>query len=96
MCTSLDSITIPNSVTSIGNGAFGRCKSLSSITIPDSVTSIGNSAFEGGTSLTSINYTGTLDQFKQISDKVLIDIETNKGLTITCTDGKYDANLNKI
>ena len=44
--SSLTSITIPNSVTSIGNYAFYDCSSLSSITIPNSVTSIGNGAFE--------------------------------------------------
>ncbi len=44
-CRDLTSITIPNSVTSIGEFAFNCC-SLSSITIPNSITSIGNSAFE--------------------------------------------------
>ena len=39
------SITIPNSVTSIGDNAFYGCNSLTSITIPDSVTSIGEYAF---------------------------------------------------
>ena len=48
------SITIPNSVTSIGDGAFGNCTSLTSITIPNSVTSIGEGAFAGCTSLTTI------------------------------------------
>lgn len=43
----LSSVTISNSVTSIGNRAFSFCKSLSSITIPDSVTEIGSSAFWG-------------------------------------------------
>ena len=47
-------ITIPNSVTSIGNNAFSYCTSLTSITIPNSVTSIGNKAFYGCESLTSI------------------------------------------
>ena len=48
------SIVIPNSITSIGSGAFGGCSSLTSITIPNSVTSIGDAAFQFCTSLTSI------------------------------------------
>ena len=47
-------IVLPNSVTSIGNGAFYGCTSLASITIPNSVTSIGNGAFYSCTSLASI------------------------------------------
>ncbi len=48
------SYTIPNSVTSIGDGAFYGCTGLTSITIPNSVTSIGEDAFWGCTGLTSI------------------------------------------
>jgi hypothetical protein len=39
------SITLPDSVTSIGEDAFSGCSKLTSITIPDSVTSIEYSAF---------------------------------------------------
>ena len=46
-CSSLTSITIPNSVTYIGYMAFRDCSSLASITIPNSVTSIGEYAFYG-------------------------------------------------
>ena len=53
-CTSLTSITIPNSVTFIPDDAFSGCTSLSSITIPDGVTSIGNWAFKDCTSLASV------------------------------------------
>ncbi len=44
---------IPDSITSIGDHAFGSC-SLTSITIPNSVTSIGNYAFSACLGLTSI------------------------------------------
>ncbi len=47
-------VTISNSVTSIGVGAFCTCNNLVSVTIPASVTSIGNSAFSGCSSLTSV------------------------------------------
>ncbi len=45
---------IPNSVTSIGDGALQNCSSLTSIHIPDSVTSIGDGALQNCSSLTSI------------------------------------------
>jgi hypothetical protein len=47
-------LIIPDSVTSIGDYAFGNCKSLTSVTIPDSVTLIGIFAFNGCNSLTSV------------------------------------------
>ena len=53
-CTSLTSVTIPNSVTSIVGYAFNGCTSLTSVTIPDSVTSIGEFAFHNCKSLTSV------------------------------------------
>lgn len=57
---SLTSVTIPNSVTSIGSNAFTRCTNLTSITIPSSVTSIGSDAFSSCNGLTSVYYTGDI------------------------------------
>ena len=51
----LNTVTIPNSVTSIGEGAFRGCSGMTSVTIPNSVTSIGNSAFSGCSVLTSVS-----------------------------------------
>ena len=48
------SLTIPNSVTTIGESAFIYCHDLTSVTIPNSVTSIGRGAFYRCNSLTSI------------------------------------------
>jgi hypothetical protein len=53
-CASLTSVTIPNSVTSIGTGAFEGCTSLTNVTIPNSVKNIGDVAFDYCTSLTNI------------------------------------------
>jgi hypothetical protein len=49
----LTSITIPGSVTSIGESAFGACFGLTSVTIGNGVTSIGEAAFGEDSSLTN-------------------------------------------
>ena len=51
----LKSIIIPDSVTSIGDGAFALCENLTNVNIPNSVTSIGFGAFIGCSSLTSVH-----------------------------------------
>ena len=61
-CSSLRSVTIPDSVTRrtrtrIGNCAFSGCTGLTSVTIGNGVTGIGNMAFEDCKSLAQVNIT---------------------------------------
>jgi len=44
-CTRLESIELPNTITSIGDSAFESCSALANITIPNSVISIGKMVF---------------------------------------------------
>jgi hypothetical protein len=53
-CGNITSITIPNSVTTIGKGAFSECSSLASVIIPNSVTIIEAFVFSDCSSLASI------------------------------------------
>ena len=66
-CKNLVNITIPNSVTNIGIGAFWQCANLASITITNSVTSIGNYAFYDCKNLKDIYYYGTQSEWNNIS-----------------------------
>lgn len=66
-CKNLVNITIPNSVTNIGVGAFWQCANLASITITNSVTSIGNYAFYDCKTLKDIYYYGTQSEWNNIS-----------------------------
>ena len=50
----LTSVTIGNSVTSIGWSAFSGCSGLTEVTIPNSVTSIGEKAFKDCSGLTEV------------------------------------------
>ena len=77
-CGSLQSINIPDSVTSIGCGAFAWCKSLQSIKIPDSVTSIGNIAFNGCESLRKVDI---CNKNYYTQDNVLI---SSQGVVLSC------------
>lgn len=61
----IKSITLPETITSIGSSAFRGCTSLTSVTLPKSINSIGSSAFSGCTRLTSVTIP---DSVTSISD----------------------------
>jgi hypothetical protein len=50
----LETITIPEGVIGIHEGAFANCKQLRSVTLPESLKVIGDESFKGCSSLTSI------------------------------------------
>ena len=50
----LKKVTIPSSVTKIGDSCFSMCSELTSIELPNSITSIGNGAFYGCKKLTNL------------------------------------------
>ena len=54
-CSTLRSVTIPDSVTKIDVRAFINCKKLESVKIPSGVTQIGAGAFAGCSALKSVN-----------------------------------------
>ncbi len=53
-CTSITSVTIPDSIVEIGFEAFSFCTSLINLTIPNSVNIIGEGAFRGCSGLVSM------------------------------------------
>ena len=78
-CSSLTSITMPESITSIEDAAFSHCSLLTSITIPESVTSIGDSAFYDCSSLQSVTIP---DSVISIEDNAFAECSSLQSITI--------------
>ncbi|WP_144007472.1 leucine-rich repeat protein [Prevotella sp. P4-98] len=78
-CESLQSVTIPNSVTGIGGDAFYLCESLQSVTIPNSVTGIEDEAFYLCESLQSVTIPNSVIS---IGDGAFSSCESLQSVTI--------------
>lgn len=59
-CRTMKSVTIPQTVATIGEGAFRSCLELESITLPQTLTSIGAKAFQSCSALTAIEIPATV------------------------------------
>lgn len=81
-CNGLTGITIPDSVTDIGDDAFSNCEGLTSVTIPNSVKSIGNGAFDNCTGLTSVTIPGSVTSIGDSAFNYCTDLTT-----VTIPDG---------
>ncbi len=80
----LESVTIGESVESIGDYAFAYCNLLESVTIPNSVTSIGKYAFRDCTSLASVTIndsTATLGAYSFTGCTSLSSLTIGKNIT---------------
>ena len=79
-CNQIQSVTIPESVTSIGKSAFEDCSNLDSLTIKGVATSIGAYAFGSCTSLTSLSLVGS---FQTIGDYAFAYCTSLTSLSLT-------------
>ena len=74
----ITSISIPNTVISIGKNAFYNCRGLKYITIPNSVTSIGISAFYS----TGLSYVKIPDFVTSVGDNAFANCSMLTSITI--------------
>jgi hypothetical protein len=99
--TSLTSVTIPDSVTSIGDAAFGDCSGLTNVTIGNSVASIGDGAFEECPGLTSVTIPASVtsigdDAFENCSGLTNITVSAGNASYASAGGALYDNTLTTL
>ena len=80
------SVTVPDTITEIGDYTFCGYKAIKNITISSNVTYIGIEAFAWCEGLTNIYYSGTIEQWENIAKGNGYNAGTNY-YTIHCSDG---------
>ena len=89
LCSNIHSVTIPQSVTSIGYEAFCHCKNLQSLTLEGSIESMGDGAFAYCTSLKTFPLVGNI---QKIGDYTFYRCDDLENVTIpesVTSIGKY-------
>ncbi|KAL7713470.1 hypothetical protein QTN25_008991 [Entamoeba marina] len=84
--SNIETITIPNNITSIGSSCFLECKSLKSIKLPNNITSLNDQCFLNCKALTSISLPSSLQslggdcfQYCKITNNIIPDSVTSIG-----------------
>jgi len=81
-CTSLNAVSLPSNITSIGNYAFQNCTVLNSVSLPSNLLSIGSSAFQNCINLPSLTLPNSVNSigtyaFQSCSSLTSIAIPNN-------------------
>ena len=63
----IQEVVLKPGVTGIGDHAFHNCREIRTVTMPEGVTSIGDLAFSGCDALTDAYYSGTAEQWAQVT-----------------------------
>ena len=91
--STINKVTISNTITSIVTNAFSRCTGLTEITIPNSITTIGTYAFSGCSNIvritipSSVSYISTTSPFKDCTGIEEVEITGSGGLLTSSSMG---------
>ena len=80
----LKKVTLPSSLTYLGNGAFYGCRNLEEVNIPEGLTEIQSETFEGCTALKNITIPGNIKKinYEAFYNTGLENVELSEGLNV--------------
>ncbi len=90
-CENLMGITLPTTITYIGNSAFWRCNNLTTIDIPPLVAYIGRKSFYGCSNLLSIEIPSSV---AFIGDEAFCNCSSLTSIVVQADNTKYDSRNN--
>lgn len=92
----LRSVTLPDSIRTIGADAFKECELLSEINLPDSITMIGNEAFAYCSSLKHITIPACLIQTSAFAHSGLETVTISEGVETIAASAFFGTNLKEV